>query len=56
MRMLQFIASLLFVLSTCKISCGGIENLEEEGYFMREHSLVQPYHGKFSQLKIDVLC
>ena len=37
---------LLFFACTCSASVGDVERIEEEGYYRREHSLAQPYHGK----------
>lgn len=38
--------ALLVLLSTCYASYEKVENIEEEGYYKREHSLAQPYHGR----------
>lgn len=37
---------LLVLISTCEAAYHDPEEVEEEGYYKREHSLVQPYHGK----------
>ena len=44
-KMMQF-GVLLFLISACLASFEDVGRIEEEGYYKREHSLVQPYHGK----------
>ena len=44
--MYRFVVLLLFLVSAGETSIEDVQRVEEEGYFKREHSLVQPYHGK----------
>lgn len=42
------LVALLLLASTCyasQPSVGDVETIDEQGYYKREHSLVQPYHG-----------
>ena len=40
------LGGLLCLISTCFATIKDIGSIEEEGYYKREHSLAQPYHGK----------
>lgn len=51
--MMQF-GVLLFLISACLASFEDVGRIEEEGYYKREHSLVQPYHGKTFMLSFVV--
>ena len=42
---------LLVLASACYASVEDVGRIEEEGYYKREHSLVQPYHGEGYKLK-----
>ena len=45
-RLLKVFGALVLILSVCEASLEDVERIEEEGYYKKEHSLVQPYHGK----------
>lgn len=40
------LVALLVIIACSEASFEGPERIEEEGYYKREHSLVQPYHGE----------
>jgi hypothetical protein len=47
---MERLVSLVCLLSLLSIGCAAyqdVERVEEEGYYRREHSLAQPYHGMF---------
>ncbi len=46
MAVQQIFMLVLLLVSTGGTSIETLQRVEEEGYYKREHSLVQPYHGK----------
>lgn len=43
---LVILGALLFLVSPGCATLQDVERIEEEGYYRREHSLAQPYHGR----------